>query len=41
MEKTVTEAIAYRRSARVYKDEPIDTQKVKQCSTLGILSCYR
>jgi nitroreductase len=31
MEKTVTEAIAYRRSARVYKDEPIDTQKVKQC----------
>ena len=31
MEKTVTEAIAYRRSTRVYKDEPIDTQKVKQC----------
>lgn len=31
MEKTVSEAIAYRRSVRVYKDEPIDSQKVKQC----------
>jgi nitroreductase len=31
MEKTVSEAIAYRRSTRVYKDEPIDTEKVKQC----------
>jgi nitroreductase len=31
MEKTVSEAIAYRRSVRVYKDEPIDTEKVKQC----------
>ncbi|WP_111684403.1 nitroreductase family protein [Winogradskyella tangerina] len=31
MEKTVSEAIAYRRSTRVYKDIPIDTQKVKQC----------
>ena len=31
MEKNVTEAIAYRRSTRVYKDEPIDTEKVKQC----------
>ncbi|MCA0132882.1 nitroreductase family protein [Winogradskyella alexanderae] len=31
MEKTVTEAIAYRRSTRVYKDEPIDSEKVKQC----------
>ncbi|TJY37383.1 nitroreductase family protein [Pontimicrobium aquaticum] len=31
MEKTVSEAIAYRRSCRVYKDEPIDTNKVKQC----------
>ena len=30
MEKTVSEAIAYRRSCRVYKDEPIDTNKVKQ-----------
>ncbi len=31
MEKTVTEAIAYRRSVRVYTNEPIDTEKVKQC----------
>jgi len=31
MEKTVTEAIAYRRSTRVYKEEPIDTEKVRQC----------
>ena len=31
MEKTVTEAINHRRSTRVYKDEPIDTKKVKQC----------
>ena len=31
MEKTVSEAIAYRRSTRVYKDTPIDTEKVKQC----------
>ncbi|WP_400077323.1 nitroreductase family protein [Winogradskyella sp. R77965] len=31
MEKTVSEAIGYRRSTRVYKDEPIDSEKVKQC----------
>lgn len=31
MEKTVSEAIAYRRSVRVYKDSPIDSNKVKQC----------
>jgi nitroreductase len=31
MEKTVTEAIAYRRSTRIYKAEPIDAEKVKQC----------
>lgn len=31
MEKTVTDAIAYRRSTRVYQDTPIDTEKVKQC----------
>ena len=31
MEKTVTEAINYRRSVRVYKDEAIDSKKVKQC----------
>ena len=31
MEKTVSEAIAYRRSTRVYKEESIDAEKVKQC----------
>lgn len=31
MEKTASEAIVYRRSTRAYKDQPIDTQKVKQC----------
>jgi len=31
MEKTVSEAINYRRSTRVYKNEPIDSEKVKQC----------
>ncbi|WP_299128947.1 nitroreductase family protein [uncultured Winogradskyella sp.] len=31
MEKSVSEAIAYRRSTRVYKDEQIETEKVKQC----------
>lgn len=31
MEKTVTDAIEYRRSVRVYKDTPIDAEKVKQC----------
>lgn len=31
MEKTVSEAIAYRRSTRVYKSEAIDSEKVKQC----------
>ena len=31
MEKTVTEAIAYRRSTRIYKETPIDTEKVKAC----------
>ncbi|NNE03457.1 MAG: nitroreductase family protein, partial [Eudoraea sp.] len=32
MEKTVSEAIKYRRSVRVYKDdEEIDSAKVRQC----------
>jgi len=31
MEKTVTEAINYRRSTRIYTDEAIDPKKVKQC----------
>lgn len=31
MEKTVSEAIGYRRSVRIYKQEAIDTAKVKEC----------
>ena len=31
MEKTVSEAIAYRRAVRIYKDIPIDAEKVKTC----------
>ena len=31
MNKTVTEAIEYRRSTRVYQDTEIDAKKVKQC----------
>lgn len=31
MEKTVSEAITYRRSTRIYKDVSIDAEKVKQC----------
>ena len=32
MEKTVTEAIEYRRSVRIYKDDvPLDDEKVRQC----------
>ena len=38
MEKTVSEAITYRRSVRVYKDIPIDTEKVKQCLQNAVLA---
>lgn len=38
MEKTVTEAIAYRRSVRVYRDEPIDPEKVKTCIENAVLA---
>lgn len=31
MEKTVSEAIEYRRAVRIYRDEPINTDKVKAC----------
>ena len=31
MEKTVSEAIAYRRSVRVYTEDPIPVEDVKQC----------
>lgn len=31
MEKSVSDAIAYRRSVRIYKDQPLETDKVKKC----------
>ncbi|MBT8395266.1 MAG: nitroreductase family protein [Flavobacteriaceae bacterium] len=38
MEKSVTEAINYRRSVRVYKNKPIDTEKVKGCLKNAVLA---
>jgi len=37
-EKSVSEAIKYRRSVRVFKKEAIDSQKVKQCIELATLA---
>jgi nitroreductase len=37
-EKPVSEAIKYRRSVRVFKKEPIDEQKVKDCIHLATLA---
>lgn len=37
-EKSVSEAIKYRRSVRVFKNEPIDEQKVKDCIHLATLA---
>jgi nitroreductase len=37
-EKSVSEAIKYRRSVRVFKNEAIDSQKVKQCIELATLA---
>ena len=37
-EKSVSEAIKYRRSIRVFKSEPIDEQKVKECIELASLA---
>lgn len=37
-EKSVSEAIKYRRSVRVFKSEPIDEQKVKECIELASLA---
>ncbi len=37
-EKSVSEAIKYRRSVRVFKNEAIDSQKVKQCIKLATLA---
>jgi nitroreductase len=37
-EKPVSEAIKYRRSVRVFKKEPIDEYKVKDCIHLATLA---
>lgn len=37
-EKSVSEAIKYRRSIRVFKKEPIDEEKVKECIQLASLA---
>jgi len=37
-EKTVSEAIQYRRSVRAFKTEPIDEKKVKECIRLATLA---
>lgn len=38
IEKTVSDAIHYRRSVRVFKKEAIDEEKVKQCIALATLA---
>lgn len=38
MEKTVTEAIAYRRAVRVFRDTPLDPGNVKKCIANGVLA---
>ncbi|MGL2993215.1 nitroreductase family protein [Flavobacterium sp. TSSA_36] len=38
IEKTVSEAIYYRRSVRVFKNDAIDEEKVKQCIALATLA---
>ena len=37
-EKSVSQAIAYRRSVRVFKTEAIDAEKVKECIQLATLA---
>ena len=37
-EKSVSESIKYRRSVRVFKNEAIDTEKVKECIQLATLA---
>ena len=37
-EKTVSEAVAYRRSVRLYTPEPLDDEKVKSCLELAALA---
>lgn len=38
MEKTVSEAIHYRRSVRIYQEKPIDSEKVKACIENAVLA---
>lgn len=38
IEKTAGEAITYRRSVRIFKPEPLDTEKVKECIRLATLA---
>lgn len=38
IEKTVTEAIIYRRSVRIYKEEEIDTNAVRKCLENAVLA---
>tara|TARA_B110000091_G_scaffold89501_1_gene98144 strand:+ start:1812 stop:2543 length:732 start_codon:yes stop_codon:yes gene_type:complete len=38
LEKTVSEAINYRRSVRIYKEKAIDTKTVKECLELAALA---
>lgn len=38
MEKTVSEAITYRRSVRIYKDQEIDSSKVEGCIINGSIA---
>jgi len=38
MEKTVSEAIAYRRAVRVFRDTPINPENVKKCIANGVLA---
>ncbi len=38
IEKMVSEAISYRRSVRIYKEEEIDTQIVGKCLESAVLA---
>lgn len=38
MEKTVSDAIAYRRAVRVFRDTPIDPEQVRKCIANGVLA---
>ena len=38
MEKSVSEAITYRRSVRIFKEDPLDTERVKACLQNAVLA---